>query len=79
MTPRQASLFIELLTNAGWIDDADELLQDMLDCDVPVEDVRVKAKLIDATINEANALLDGIEQPIDANIESTLDEILEDE
>jgi hypothetical protein len=70
-----ASLFIELLTNAGWVDDADELIGDMLDHNVPEDEVRAKCRLIDDVIRQANELLTD-EPPTATNIESTLDRLL---
>ena len=75
MTKEQGELFVELLTNAGWLDDADEIIADMLSNDEPVENVRAKCKLIDTTLDQVNELTGGA---LVINAEAELDSQLED-
>ena len=53
--PQHANIITELLTNAGYIDDADELLGDLIG-EIGVEDAMVFADELDeliAAVNEA--------------------------
>jgi hypothetical protein len=49
----QAWIFLELLTNAGWADDADELIADHLK-DMSRDEVEKKLTLMQDMINQAN-------------------------
>lgn len=75
MDKEQANLFLELLNGFGWIDDADEIIHQMLN-DNEVEVVRRHCQLIDRTVSQLNSLVDPISR-IKVTAESTLDDILE--
>ena len=76
MNAELAALFLELLCNAGWLDDTSELIRDLLDSGVPESDIRTKCQLIDNTIREANVLLVDTYPPTSAKTESTLNRLL---
>ena len=57
MTKDNAFLIYELLCNAGWMDDADELLADLVDNE-GVDAAKEKSQEIKDLINLINPLLD---------------------
>ena len=57
MTKQNAELIEELLTNAGWMDDADELLYSIVD-DEGVDAAKEKSQEIKDLINLINPFLD---------------------
>lgn len=57
MTKENAELIYELLCNAGWMDDADELLYSIVD-DEGVDAAKEKSQEIKDLINLINPLLD---------------------
>lgn len=74
MLKDEASLIAELLTNAGWVDDADELLGDMLDNGMSREDVLARAKIVDNLVAKVNAALPPDER-ITVKAELTLNDL----
>jgi hypothetical protein len=79
MNINTASLISELLYNAGWIDDGDELLLDHLD-GLGVAETREKAVTIDAVVVEINALVSENEQiRMTQTFVETLEEIIEEQ
>ncbi len=76
ITSQQASLFLELFANAGWLDDADDLIGEMLAEGVSESECREKCVLIDTTIVELNLLVEPIERVFPPNVEQTLDHLL---
>ena len=57
MTKQNAELIEELLTNAGWMDDADELLYSIVD-DEGVDAAKEKSQEVKDLINLINPFLD---------------------
>jgi hypothetical protein len=57
MTKQNAELIEELLTNAGWMDDADELLYSIVD-DEGVDAAKEKSQGVKDLINLINPFLD---------------------
>jgi len=57
MTKQNAELIYELLCNAGWMDDADELLYSIVD-DEGVDAAKQKSQEVKDLINLINPLLD---------------------
>jgi hypothetical protein len=57
MTKQNAELIEELLTNAGWMDDADELLYSIVD-DEGVDAAKQKSQEVKDLINLINPFLD---------------------
>ena len=69
LTKQTAELVYELLTNAGWMDDADELLADLVDNE-GVEVAEQKMKEVNDLISLINPLLDEPLTLIDEDLES---------
>ncbi len=69
LTKQNAELIYELLTNAGWMDDADELLADLVDNE-GVEVAEQKMKEVNDLISLINPLLDQPLTLIDEDLES---------
>ena len=69
MTKQNAELIYELLTNAGWMDDADELLADVVDSDGKEAAVE-KMNEINNLINMINPLLSKPLRLVDEDIEN---------
>ena len=69
LTKQNAELIYELLTNAGWMDDADELLADVVDSDGKEAAIE-KMNEINNLINMINPLLDRPLRLVDEDIEN---------
>jgi len=69
LTKQNAELIYELLTNAGWMDDADEILADLVDNE-GVEVAEQKMKEVNGLISLINPLLDEPLTLIDEDLES---------
>ena len=69
LTKQNAELIYELLTNAGWMDDADELLADVVDGEGK-EAATEKMNEINNLINMINPLLDHPLRLVDEDIEN---------
>ena len=69
LTKQNAELIYELLANAGWMDDADELLADTVDNE-GVEVAEQKMKEVNDLIFLINPLLDEPLELIDEDLES---------
>ncbi len=74
MNKQNAELIVELLTNAGWMDDADENLAYLYD-DEGEEGVRQKANQLQSLLDLINPHLD---EQIDLNLEELASEIIEE-
>lgn len=69
LTKQNAELIYELLTNAGWMDDADELLADVVDSEGKEAAIE-KMNEINNLINMINPLLDKPLRLVDEDIEN---------
>ena len=69
LTKQNAELIYELLTNAGWMDDADELLADVVDGEGKEAAIE-KMNEINNLINMINPLLDHPLRLVDEDIEN---------
>jgi hypothetical protein len=69
MTKQNAELIYELLTNAGWMDDADELLADVVDGEGKEAAIE-KMNEINNLINMINPLLDKPLRLVNEDIEN---------
>jgi hypothetical protein len=69
LTKQNAELIYELLTNAGWMDDADELLADIVDNEGK-KAAKQKMKEVNGLISFINPLLDQPLTLIDEDLES---------
>jgi hypothetical protein len=69
LTKQNAELIYELLTNAGWMDDADELLADVVDGEGKEAAIE-KMNEINNLINMINPLLDRPLRLVDEDIEN---------
>ena len=69
LTKQNAELVYELLCNAGWMDDADELLADIVDNE-GVEVAEQKMKEVNELISLINPLLDEPLTLIDEDLEN---------
>ena len=74
MNKQNAELIVELLANAGWIDDADENLAYLFE-DEGAEGIRQKANQLQSLLDLINPHLD---EQIDLNLEELVSEIIED-
>jgi hypothetical protein len=74
MNKQNAELIVELLTNAGWMDDADENLAYLYD-DEGAEGIRQKANQLQSLLDLINPHLD---EQIDLNLEELASEIIEE-
>jgi len=79
MNIQQASLIAELLSNAGWLDDGDELFLDHLD-GLGIELTKQKAKTIDSLIKQINVLVPDDEKISEkVSFVDLLDDIIEEQ
>jgi hypothetical protein len=74
MNKQNAELIVELLANAGWLDDADENLAYLFE-DEGAEGIRQKANQLQSLLDLINPHLD---EQIDLNLEELVSEIIED-
>jgi hypothetical protein len=74
MNKQNAELIVELLANAGWLDDADENLAYLFE-DEGAEGIRQKANQLQKLLDLINPHLD---EQIDLNLEELVSEIIED-
>lgn len=83
ITQQQAPFFLQLMFESGWVQDPNEVFEDLLygtltSTPISVDECRKQCKIVDAFIDQLNDIVEPSNRIAHPHVEQMLDEYLSD-